>query len=95
MKCFYFKHLLRREWIDYGGIKMNIWLDGDLQELYYHAHLTDWYKDQYNLFNKFVKSGDKVIDVGANYGFYAVLFSNLVGFGGNIYCFEPSKKNVP
>jgi len=92
IKCLYFKHVLRREWIEYGGIKMIIVLDGDLQELYYHAHFEDWYKKEHNLLNRLIKAGDKVIDVGANYGFVTVLLSNLVGLAGKVYCFEPSKK---
>jgi len=36
-----------------------------------------------------VKSGDSVIDVGANFGFYTVFLSNLVGTRGSVYSFEP------
>jgi FkbM family methyltransferase len=37
----------------------------------------------------FVASGDSVIDVGANFGFYTVFLSNLAGDKGNVYSFEP------
>jgi FkbM family methyltransferase len=95
IKCLYFKYVLRREWIEYGGVKMIISLDGDLQELYYHARFRDWHKKEYNLLNRLIKAGDKVIDVGANYGFVTVLLSNLVGLAGKVYCFEPSQKTFP
>ena len=43
-----------------------------------------------------IKKGDVVFDVGANIGYYAVLFSKLVGKGGAVYCFEPTPyyKNI-
>lgn len=39
---------------------------------------------------KLVKSGDVVMDVGANIGYYSVILSKLVGEGGKVYCFEPT-----
>jgi FkbM family methyltransferase len=37
-----------------------------------------------------VKSGDVVLDVGANIGYYSVILSKLVGEEGKVYCFEPT-----
>ena len=34
-----------------------------------------------------------IIDVGANIGFYAKLFSKLAGENGKVYCFEPDSYN--
>lgn len=33
------------------------------------------------------------VDIGANIGFYSILFSNLVGSKGKVYSFEPDKTN--
>ncbi len=41
-----------------------------------------------------VKSGNRVIDLGANIGYYSLLFSNLVGKTGAVYSFEPNPNNV-
>ena len=40
-----------------------------------------------------VREGDTVIDVGANVGFYTLLFSDLVGPTGHVYAFEPDALN--
>jgi FkbM family methyltransferase len=36
-----------------------------------------------------VKPGNIVLDIGAHYGEYAVLFGSLVGANGRVVCFEP------
>ncbi len=42
-----------------------------------------------NLFKKIVRPGAKVIDVGANIGFFSLLFGTLVGEKGRVISFEP------
>lgn len=44
------------------------------------------------LVHQIVKPGMVVFDVGANFGYYTVQFSKLVGANGHIYAFEPSKR---
>ncbi len=44
--------------------------------------------EDYNL--PFLKSGDTVIDVGANIGVTALLFKRFVGDQGRVYAFEPN-----
>jgi FkbM family methyltransferase len=39
--------------------------------------------------NQFVRSGDTVLDIGANVGFYTVRLSRLVGPQGMVHAFEP------
>ncbi len=36
-----------------------------------------------------IKPGDTVIDIGANVGFYSLLFASIVGQGGSVIGFEP------
>jgi len=40
-----------------------------------------------------LKDGQWAIDVGANIGYYSLLFSGLVGKNGKVFSFEPEKSN--
>ena len=40
-----------------------------------------------------VKPGDLVIDVGANIGYWTLVFSKLVGSQGTVFAFEPEESN--
>ncbi|MGC3970051.1 MAG: FkbM family methyltransferase [Pirellulales bacterium] len=45
------------------------------------------------LIHESVKPGDRVIDLGANIGFYTLLFAQCVGPQGCVYAFEPGPKS--
>lgn len=44
---------------------------------------------------RFVKTGDTVFDIGAHFGFYTLLLSNLVGKKGKVFAFEPNPELLP
>ena len=70
-------------WVDLfdEGISRTLWLYGE-RELDHK-----WIMDQV------IWPGARVLDVGANIGYYAVMESLLVGSGGQIVAVEPSPEN--
>lgn len=42
--------------------------------------------------SKYIIPGDKVIDIGANIGYFTLLFSSYVGDEGEVHSFEPSTR---
>ena len=47
----------------------------------------------FELYEKFLKPGQVVVDAGANIGLHALVFSRLVGPKGRVYAFEPDSVN--
>ena len=45
------------------------------------------------LLNQQIKSGMRVIEIGANIGYYTLIAANLVGESGKIYAIEPEPAN--
>lgn len=56
-----------------------------------------WYVDeQFDLevFQKHLKAGMTLVDLGANVGFYTFLGRSLIGKGGRVFSFEPFPRNA-
>jgi len=64
--------------------------DGDRQELLYHIKGSKWYQQEHKKLAKLVSPGSTVVDVGANMGFMALIFSRLTGKNGKVISLEPS-----
>lgn len=67
------------------------WDPEDRMSLLGMGLVGEWERDDTEYLKKMVKTGDTVIDVGANYGFHTILFSKLTGPKGKVYAFEPLK----
>lgn len=51
---------------------------------------NDWFEDEIKFIRTFVKSGMKIIDIGANYGLYTLTIAKIIGDQGKIWAFEPT-----
>nr|QBK88371.1 MAG: methyltransferase [Mimivirus LCMiAC01] len=52
-------------------------------------NIGTWESYLYPVFQKNIKKGGCVLDIGANIGCHSLIFSKLVGKEGNVHCFEP------
>jgi FkbM family methyltransferase len=51
-------------------------------------------KNELAFFRNSLRSGQIFLDIGANVGIYTIIASKLVGDGGHVYSFEPSKREL-
>jgi FkbM family methyltransferase len=51
--------------------------------------------DERALLARMLRPGMTVVDVGANIGYYLLLFQQAVGDSGTVVCIEPSEENLP
>ncbi|MDB5189502.1 MAG: nlpE1 [Parcubacteria group bacterium] len=80
--------LLNRSWpiaLTFGGRKLWGWKP--LSLIKPHEPETALFFEQY------IKPGMRVADVGANVGWYTLMFSDLVGEQGHVYAYEPDPKS--
>jgi FkbM family methyltransferase len=81
----------------------NIWVWAECKNFLLRVNLADRFVSWNVINNSFeqaestlvksvLKSGDIALDVGANLGYYTMLFVSLVGDKGHVYSFEPMPK---
>ena len=87
---------LENTWIhNFGKFKMV--LDENDTDVSSQIREYGWYDDEkieIQIFEKYLKSGMTVLDLGANVGFYTMLSRSIVGENGRIFAFEPSQRNA-
>lgn len=74
-----------------GKLKGKKWIKGSGVNGYW---LGIYEIEKQKLFEKIVKPGDVVFDIGAHVGFYTLLASELVGENGKVFAFEPLPRNI-
>ena len=62
----------------------------DLATPYVLREQQDWFEDEIKFLRRLLQAGDKVIDVGANYGVYTLSMARTVGPEGHVWAFEPA-----
>jgi len=76
--------------VDLGNYSQIVWINENLGR---KIHLGIFEKDETNLFKSHIKSGDTILDVGANIGYFTSLFAHLVGAEGKVIAIEPIPEN--
>ena len=74
------------ETIEVFGNKIHIGNSGTVNFL----HDTS---DEIDFFKQHINRGEKIIDVGANIGWFSMIFAKIVGNEGKVFSFEPGKDN--
>jgi len=80
---------IKPDFVEIDGHK--IFLDKfDSLHLYRRGHYEEY---ETEIIKKIIKKGDIVLDVGANIGYFTLIFAKLVGKNGKVFAFEPDPKN--
>lgn len=74
------------------GTKMYLNPDDSVISKFLNLHLY-WEKEESEFFKNQINDGMKVVDIGANIGYFTLLFSKWVGQNGKVYSFEPELSN--
>lgn len=76
-----------------GGFVVRCYPDSNsASSVIYFNRVFDWEEMQFCW--RFLRQGDRVLDVGANIGVYTCLFAFLVGPDGHVDTFEPFPRHV-
>ena len=84
---FFMNKKLKPEYIEFFGNKVY------LNDYDHSLNLLENENDEIKFFQKYIKQGDNVIDIGANIGRYTLIFAKIVGNKGKIFAFEPGNDN--
>jgi FkbM family methyltransferase len=66
----------------------------DLITPYVLQEQQDWFEDEIQFLRLLLLPGQKAIDIGANYGVYALPMARLVGPEGHVWAFEPAPETA-
>lgn len=87
---------LANTWVhNFGKFKMV--LDKTDTDISKQVEKFGWYSDEAfetSLFEKYLKKGMTVLDLGGNIGFYTILARSIVGPKGKVFSFEPFPDNA-
>ena len=81
------------EWLELnvaGGARICVPLSLDQITPYVLLEQEDWFEDEIRFVRRWLDSGMRVVDVGANFGLYTVAMARLVGSEGRVWAFEPT-----
>jgi FkbM family methyltransferase len=74
--------------ITYAGFQLACWPDSQsASNIFYFTHRFDHHEMAF--LERYLRPGDRALDIGANIGTYSLLMASLVGPEGHIDAFEP------
>lgn len=73
-----------------GDLKITVPDSLDLITTYVLREQGDWFEDEIKFVRSLLRPGEKVIDIGANYGVYTLTMAKAVGPAGCVWAFEPA-----
>lgn len=68
------------------GLRVRVDQDGMYHDIYYWRDYEPYHT---KIYRRIVRSGDVVLDVGANFGWFTALFAQWIGPSGHVHSFEP------
>ena len=66
----------------------------DLITPYVLLEQQDWFEDEIKFLRRLLQPGQKVVDIGANYGAYTLSMARTVGPTGCVWAFEPASSTA-
>ena len=72
-----------------GNVCVCVPNDLTLMTTYILLEQEDWFEDEIGFVRTLLQRGDRVIDIGANYGVYTLTAASTVGPEGKVWAFEP------
>ena len=66
----------------------------DLITPYVLREQEDWFEDEIKFLRHLLQPGQKIIDIGANYGVYTLSMAKRVGPTGRVWAFEPASSTA-
>lgn len=76
------------------GVRVVVPNSLDLITPYVLQEQQDWFEDEIKFLRRLLQPGQKVIDVGANYGVYTLSMAQTVGLTGCVWAFEPTSNTA-
>lgn len=76
------------------GVKIVVPNSLDLITPYVLREQQDFFEDELKFVRKLLRPGQKVIDIGANYGVYTLPMAQKVGSSGHVWAFEPTSSTA-
>jgi hypothetical protein len=77
-----------------GGVQIVVPDSLNLLTPYVLFEQRDWFEDEIGFVRRLLRPGQRTIDIGANYGVYALTMAKIVVPTGAVWAFEPASSTA-